>query len=143
MSFTGHPDRFASLKRVWVGGAEYELESVWYHKDQPIFKFKGIDSISAAEPLVGKEVTIPENERVPLAEDEYYLSDLVGCRMLDDASGREFGTVTGWQEPGGPILLEIDDGRMLVPFVKAFLKKVDVGDREIRVELPEGLDDLA
>jgi 16S rRNA processing protein RimM len=127
---------------VLVGDAECELESVWYHGDQPIFKFKGIDSISAAEPLAGKDVTIPESERIPLAEDEYYLSDLVGCRMLDDASGREIGTVTGWQEPGGPILLEIDDGRMLVPFAKAFLKKVDAGGKEIRVELPEGLDNL-
>ncbi len=128
---------------MFVGGVSYELESVWYHKGQPIFKFRGVDDISAAERLAGASVTIPEDERFRVEEDEYYLSDLVGCRMLDDASGRTIGMVTGWSETGGPVLLEVDDGRVSVPFAKSMLKKIDAAAREIRVELPEGLEELS
>jgi 16S rRNA processing protein RimM len=127
---------------VLVGGKAFELERVWYHKDQPIFKFKGVDSIGAAEALAGLEVTIPETERFPLSEDEYFLSDLVGWRMVEDSSGREVGTVTSWQETGGPVLLEVDGGRVLVPFARSILKKLDPLEREIRVDLPEGLEKL-
>jgi 16S rRNA processing protein RimM len=127
---------------VYVGVSPYELESVWYHKDQPIFKFKGVDSIGQAEALSGLEVFIPESERGPLGEGEYYLSDLIGCRMLDNGSGREIGIVTGWQETAGPVLLEVDDGRVLVPFARSILKTVDCAKREIRAELPDGLESL-
>ena len=50
--------------------------------------------------------------------------------------------VTGWQETGGPIVLEVDSGRILVPFVKSIFKKIDPAGREIRAELPEGLEEL-
>lgn len=142
VSYTDRPERFDQLSRVNVGDTTYELESVWYHGDQPIFKFKGVDTIGQAGKLAGAEVTIPEAERFPIAGDEYYLSDLVGCQLVDDGSGRQMGVVTGWQETGGPIVLEIDSGRILVPFVKVILRKIDPAGREIRVELPAGLEDL-
>jgi len=142
LALTDHRERFETLRRVYVGDVPYELESVWYHYDQPIFKFKGVDSIGAAEPLAGSELTIPAEERFPLEQDEFYLSDLVGCLMVDDSSGREIGKVTGWQETGGPVVLEVDDGRLLVPFAKSILKRIDPVARVIRSELPEGLEDL-
>lgn len=142
VALTDHPERFDGLGRVFVGAAEVELESVWYHKDQPVFKFKGVDSIGEAEKLAGMYVSIPSSERLPLPEGEYYLSDLVGCRIVDEKSGREVGTVTGWEETGGPVLLDVDQGRISVPFAKSILKKVDLDAREIRAELPEGLEDL-
>jgi 16S rRNA processing protein RimM len=148
---TGHPDRFQSLKSVYVRGVFYEIESVWYHKEQPIFKFRGVNSISEAEKLAGGDVCVAASERAPLEDGEYYYSDLTGCRMVDDASGEPIGTVSGWQEltpdvREGPVLLEVDEGRggepLLVPFARTVLKRVDLAAREIRVELPEGLRDL-
>ena len=34
------------------------------------------------------------------------------------------------------------DGEILIPFAQSFLRKVDLGQRRIEVELPEGLLDL-
>ena len=101
-----------------------------------------MDTIGAAEKLVGAEIAIPEAERSPLGEGEYYLSDLLGYRLVDEGSGRVLGMVTGWQETAGPVLLEVDDGRVLVPFAKSILKAVDTAGREIRAELPDGLETL-
>lgn len=142
ISLTDHPERFEQLAAVTVGGSEYVVERVWYHKDQPVFQFRGIDSIDAAERLAGQDVTIPASERFPLPEDEYYFADLVGCRVIDTGTGHLVGAVTGWQESGGPVLLEVDGGRILIPFVKAILTRIDVPAREIRAALPEGLVEL-
>jgi ribosomal 30S subunit maturation factor RimM len=52
--------------------------------------------------------------------------------------------VEGWQEYGGPPLMEVKrkKGELLIPFVSAICQDIDVSARLIRVELPEGLLDL-
>lgn len=144
VSLSSKPDRFAHLTKVHLfgDGSEYTVERVWDHDGTLIFKFAGVDSINDAEKLKGAEVRVPFEERVPLDEGEYFQSDLVGCEVRDLASNRLIGRVTGWEEYGGPALLEVDDGRLLVPFVKAICPEVDLAARVIRVQLPEGLEDL-
>ena len=135
-----NPERVA---RAYVNGVEYEVENVWRHGDRVIFKFRGVDSISAAEKLSGADVVIPREQRVPLAQGEYYQADLVGFSIVTRA-GELIGTVQGWQEYGGPALLEVDaQGReMLIPFAKSICVEIDVQNRAIVVDLPEGLRDL-
>ncbi len=110
IAMTDHPERYQSLTAVQIAGASYVVERVWYHNDQPVFKLQGINSISDAEPLSGQDVYIPSSERFPLPEEEHYFADLVGCRVVDARSGDAIGVVTGWQELGGPVVLELDDG---------------------------------
>ena len=35
--------------KAFVNGREYVVENVWRHGDRVVFKFEGVDSISAAE----------------------------------------------------------------------------------------------
>jgi 16S rRNA processing protein RimM len=136
-----NPER---VRRVFVNGREYAVENVWRHGDRIVFKFEGIDSISDAEPLAGADVSIPREDRAVLPEGEYYQTDLVGCSVITRA-GEAYGTVTGWQELGGPLLLEVRAAAgkdVLIPFAKAICVEIDVPGRRIVVDLPEGLDDL-
>lgn len=137
-----HRERFQALERIWISGAPYQVDRVWYHKDQPIFKLRGVDSIDQAQSLVDQDVCVPLAERFPLPDGEYYFSDLVGCRMIEDRTGAPVGTITGWQDLGGPAVLEVNEGKILVPFAAAMLRNIDLKTREIRVDLPEGLLDL-
>lgn len=139
---TSGVERFDTLDSVQISGESYKLERVWNHQGVPVFKFQGIDTISAAEKLRGEEVRIPASERIELPQGEYFQSDLVGCEVRDAATDRLIGKVTGWEEYGGPPLLSVDEGRVLIPFVKAMCKEIDPAARVIRVELPEGLEDL-
>ncbi len=123
-------------------GPPYEVEEVWEHSGELVFKFKGVDSISDAEKLRGAEVQVPLAERVELDPGEYFHSDLIGCEVHDRASGRAIGKVTNFEEYGGPPLLEIDGGRMLIPFVKAICVDIRPEEKVILVEIPEGLEDL-
>jgi 16S rRNA processing protein RimM len=141
-SLSSKPERFAQLKEVRLAGDLYKVEEVWEHAGALVFKFEGVDSISDAEKLRGAEVHVPLAERVELEPDEYFHSDLIGCEVRERVSGRVVGRVTNFEEYGGPPLLEIDGGRVLIPFVKAICVDIRPGDRLIQVDLPEGLDDL-
>lgn len=118
----------------------FVVERIWDHGGTLIFKFAGVDSITEAEKLRGAEVRIPKTERVELEPGEYFHSDLVGCEVRERVSDRLVGKVTGWEEYGGPALLEIDGGRLLIPFVKAICTEILPEQRLIRVDLPEGLE---
>lgn len=145
ISLSSKPERFARLLQVRLEGAEsssQEIEEVWAHNGELVFKFRGVDSISDAEKLRGAEVRVPRSERVQLDPGEYFHSDLIGCDVRERGSGRVVGKVTNFEEFGGPPLLEIDGGRVLIPFVKAICVDIRPEEKLIEVVFPAGLEEL-
>jgi 16S rRNA processing protein RimM len=144
VALSSHADRYTALETVHLfgSGQTAEIERDWEHEGTLIFKFRGVDSISDAEKLRGAEVRVPGAERARVGEDEFYHSDLIGCELRERASGRRIGAVTGVEEYGGPALLEVDGGRVLVPFVRAICVDIRPEERLILTDLPEGLEDL-
>lgn len=144
----GDPDQLLGFPRLYLfpPGEPAELESVWMHDGRLVLKFRGCDSMNDAEKLRGAEVRIPLEDRPPAEDGEYYFADLVGCRLIERATGNDAGEVTGWQNFGGPVLLEVArpgaKEPMLVPFAKSICVEVDLAGRRILVDLPEGLKEL-
>jgi len=150
-SLTSGADRFNGVKEVYLFGQSagsaprpIGIESVWDHRGRLVFKFQGVDSIDQAEPLQGLDVRLPRSERAPLADGEFYQSDLIGCEVVERATGERVGAVVDCADHGGPLLLEVSgEGKpVLIPFVKAICVEIDVPGRRIAVELPEGLKEL-
>jgi 16S rRNA processing protein RimM len=141
-ALSNKPERYQELREVFLfgSGERAEVESTWFHNGVLIFKFRGVDTISDAERLAGVEVRIPISERVPLEENEFFQSDLMGCEVVDRRSGASLGRVTAWEDGGGSGLLAVGD--LLIPFVRAICVEIDPNARKITVELPEGLKDL-
>ena len=144
------PDRFAVGMKLlaWSEKAPtdatrrtLEVEEFWPHKEWLVFKFAGVDSISDAELLVGCELQVPRQERAGLEPGWNFVSDLVGCTVLDQ--GREIGRVEDVQFGAGEApLLIVRDGsvrRLEIPFAEAYLDGVDVERKQLRMKLPEGL----
>lgn len=125
---------------------EFRLEQAWRHKGRLILKFEGIDSISAAEELRGHRMQIRRDQLKPLEEGEYYYDDLIGCRVVEEGSGRELGVVNDVLEPGGPLVLEVrndeTEDEILIPFRREICVVIDTDARLIHVDMPEGLEDL-
>ncbi len=123
---------------------EVQVESLWPHKEWLVLKFQGIDSISDAEPLVGAELQLPSSERAELEPGWTYLSDLVGCTVFDGE--REIGPIDDVTFGAGEApLLVVNSGAKLpyeIPFAEAYLEKVDLVRKQIRMRLPEGLLDV-
>lgn len=143
-------ERFQSLSEVVLVGPEAEdgarvqVEKVWEHQDRLIFKFHGVDSISAAEGLAGLDVCLPLQARPEAPGGEFYQSDLAGCEVIEKSSGERLGLVTEFREYGGPGLLEVEGsaGVLLIPFARSICVEIDVVARRIMVDLPDGLKEL-
>ncbi|SHI85558.1 ribosome maturation factor RimM [Fibrobacter sp. UWP2] len=102
MPLTHDLNRHASLKNVLLkktNGEEVELEledsklanTLW------LLKFKGYDTPESLVHFVNGDIMIPESERLPAPEGEYYLDDLEGFRVHTE-DGRDVGKVLEVQE---------------------------------------------
>ncbi len=122
---------------------ELKIEELWPHKGYLVLKFEGIDSISEAEALLGSELQVPANERAQLEPGWSYISDLVGCTVLD--GDREIGSVADVQFGAGeaPLLIVTEGSkRYEIPYAEAYLKRTDLEHKKIYMILPEGMLEL-
>jgi 16S rRNA processing protein RimM len=120
-----------------------EIESFRRQHGRCVAKFKGIDTIDEVERFVGKEMRIAADE-VPEVEDGwFYTFQLKGCRVYA-ADGEYIGDVTDVLDAGGSDILKVDRGNeeTLIPFAQEYLQTVDLEQKKIVVNLPEGLRDL-
>jgi 16S rRNA processing protein RimM len=153
------PDRFAPGMKLFALGRsetrhELEIEDLWPHKGLLVLKFTRIDSISDAEKLVGAELQVPRGQRARLAPGWTFVSDLIGCTLFDH--GREIGRIDDVQFGAGeaPLLVVTPSGSrgqesprhesreeksFEIPFAEAYLERVDLQRREVRMNLPEGM----
>jgi 16S rRNA processing protein RimM len=146
---TDFPELFATRRDLFalsgtgaVPRRQLELEEHWFHKGMVVLKFAGVDSISDAEALVGSEIQVPFSERAALGNDEFYVSDLVGCIVTD--SGREIGRIKDVQFGSGeaPLLVIQGEKEYLAPFAHAYIEKILLEQKRLEMKLPQGMLEL-
>jgi len=140
--------------QLWAlgkGGERRELrvEHLWPHQSLLVLKFGGVETISEAETLVGAELQLSRGERAELEPGWTYLSDLIGCTLFDGE--REVGKIVDVAFGAGEApLLVVREQRQKsaaklayeIPFAEAYLEKVDVERKQVRMQLPDGLLDV-
>lgn len=96
-----------------------------------------------AERYAGRYLTLPREELRELAEEEYFLHDLVGLTVVT-TEGRALGEVGRvYETPAAPTLAVSFAGReRLIPFRREVVVAVDLAAGRLVVELPEGLLDI-
>jgi 16S rRNA processing protein RimM len=143
ISLSSKSERYSALTECYLfgSGERVEIENTWFHNGTLIFKFRGVDSISSAELLSGLEVRVPLAERAPLEAGEFFQSDLIGCEVVERASGERLGSVTDWDDSGGSGMLVVERD-LLIPFARAICVEIDPAAKRILVELPPGLKEL-
>lgn len=142
---TDDAGRFAELDYVFLDtGKELrklEIANVKFFKNLAILKFDGIDNINDIEIYKGRELWIPREEAQELGENEYYIADLIGMKVvLED--GSDFGTLKDVMETGANDVYVVvtGDGReVLLPAIKDCILKVDVENSLMTVHLMKGL----
>jgi 16S rRNA processing protein RimM len=170
---TDFPQRLSELKKVYLAPASgagdpqaYEVASFWIsqnHKGQGVFHFVGVNSISAADLLRGRNVLLPFEERVTLPIGMYFVSDLVGCSVFEHSDAKPavasspcllaeapsvLGKVTdvaflGETQAGAPLLrVDTRRGELLIPLAEAICFRIDTVAKRIDVRLPDGLREL-
>ena len=148
MPSTDDPKRFSKFKKMYVerkSVEEYEIESVRYHKNFVLIKFKGIDDMTSAELFKGALLKINREDGAPLAKDEYYISDLFGLKVYTEEE-RYLGEIVDVIYTGSNDVYAVrkeDRAKdLLLPAIKQVIKEVNMLERKMTVALLEGLEEL-
>ena len=145
---TDFPERFAERRRLFLvvsettstPACEVTLEHHWLHKGRIVLKFSRVDSINDAEPFRGLLVAIPASERAQLTDGSIYISDLIGCEVVDVVASTSVGKVTDVDRESGLLIIQPPLGdQILIPFAKAYLVEIDLAGKRIEMRLPSGL----
>lgn len=142
---TDFPERFEGLTKViaTLGNAKREelrIEHHFFQKGRIVLKFSGYDTIEESEGLRNAEIAVPESEAVELGEDEYFDWQLEGCSVVT-VEGGTIGTVRELMRTGGTEVLIVAGAEkdFMVPFAESICVSVDVEEKVIRIDPPEGL----
>ncbi len=136
-------DRFIPDKKVKVlledgNIIEKEIEDVRWQNKILIVKFKDCDSISSAENLISLQIVIEGNELHELPEDTYYIHQIIGLKVYN-LKEEYLGEITDCFQTGGNDIYVVNTGNseILVPALKDVVKKVDLDQKIIHVDLLE------
>ena len=107
--------------------------------NKAIIYFKNIGDRNLVEQMIPFTVWMDRDDFEELDEDEFYLSDLVGLKVIDEESGAAEGEVTNFYENGVQVVLEFSyRGKSYdLPLVENFFPEINWDTREIFVNLPE------
>ena len=142
---TDDPNRFRKLKQVILDTGKEQLDmeiaSVKFFKNQVIVKFKGIDDINDVEKYRKAGIYVTRENAVPLGENEYFIADLIGLRVISDEE-EELGVIDDVLQTGANdvyIVKKEQTPDLLIPAIKDCIKNVNIEEGTMVVHLLPGL----
>ncbi|KUO75491.1 MAG: hypothetical protein APF77_22770 [Clostridia bacterium BRH_c25] len=136
--------RFNRLKEVYVEEnnqlVKYEVEGTKFLSNTVVMKLKGIETEEAAARLRNYYMKVDRKSAVKLPKDSYFICDLIDSEVYDE-KGSVLGKIRDVLQTGSNDVYVVQTAGkdILVPALKEVVKEIDLKDRKIVVELPEGL----
>lgn len=127
-------------------GNGFILKIVWAkpHSKTILLSLEGISSRDRAERLVGSELFIEKSALEVLEEGTYYWADLMGLSVYS-LEGDHLGEVSAIVQTGSNDVYVVkkkagtEEMEVLVPALASVVREIDLDQRIMRVDLPEGL----
>jgi len=137
--------RFKKLKEVILDTGKEDIiltiEGVKFFKQFAILKFKDYNNINDIEKYKGKSLYVERANAVRLQKDEYFIADLMGCKVVDEDE-KPLGVLKDVLETGANdvyIVTSPEGKELLFPAIKECVLKVDVENELIQVRVMPGL----
>ena len=148
MVFSYHAPEKLKLKSVYVemGGkmipffvSRYKLSQ----KDMAYVAFEDLDHIDKVQPLAKKKVFLPKRLMPKIKKEEFTMFDLKGFSISDLAYG-DLGQIAEVREFPQQFLATVNfrEKEVLIPLAENLIKGIDVKNKHMEMELPEGLLDI-
>ena len=141
--YTDDIENLSKLKEIYLDEKlekKYIIKSSKIQKNMLILKFASIDSVEEAEKLRNMNLYIPKLK--VQEEDTYYIEDLISLEVIDIKNNVSIGKITYVFNNGANDVYEIltnDGKKVYFPAIKQVVKKVDIKDNKIYVEVMKGL----
>ena len=129
------PEMLCEFDRCRISGKEYSMEQVRVQKTCNLVKFKGIDTMEAAQAMRGK---IVELYREDIDDEVIFAAELVGVEVYAD--GVCIGKVKEVLDyPGNSVYVVKGEYEYMIPAVSAFILSTDMEKNEMQVRIIEGM----
>lgn len=116
-----------------------------------LIKIQGIDSEEAAKRMVNKEIYALKRDLALFEEEEStdgeggYADDFIGYKIVDVQSGAEIGEICEVDTSTVNSLFIVNnqnEGIIYIPVAEEFIDYIDDDEREIGMNLPDGLTEI-
>ncbi len=140
---TDFPERFKTLKTaLFDDGTRLEVESVRYHQQFVLLKFKGLDDRNAIEPLKNKLLQIERKDLIPLPEGHYHIFDIIGLSVYNEQE-EYLGKISDVLQTGSNDVYVVEQKEkqpLLIPGLKTVVLSIDITAGKMIVKLQEELE---
>ena len=142
---TDDVNRFKKLKKCFIrtdkGDIEVEKNTCKFFKNMVILSFKEFNNINDIEKYKGCDLYVTRENAVPLEEDEFYISDIIGADVFED-NGDKLGVLKDVLKTGANDVFVVklpDKKEVLIPVIKEFVPEMDIEAKRITVRLMKGM----
>jgi len=141
---TDDASRFNKLKEVYIEAknemTKYQVESAKHLKNTVILKLKGVDTMNDAEKLRQLYIKVGRWDAVRLPKDTFFICDIVDSEVFD-IHGELLGKLYDVLQTGSNdvYVVKNDTKEILIPALKTVVKEINLQNKKIIVDLPEGL----
>jgi 16S rRNA processing protein RimM len=121
----------------------YEINWVKPHAKAVLISFKGVNTRIQAEALIDNDLFIEKRCLPDPEEGSYYWFDLIGLDVFD-VDQTYLGRLDSIIQTGSNDVYVVKKGgaEILIPALKKVVQKIDLSQRRMLVDLPDGLDEL-
>lgn len=136
-------DFLCSFSELYLkeGKSTLKVKSAHPHKNVVIMHIDGINTIEDAEKLKNSVIYADRNS-INLDEKEYFIQDIIGCKVLDINTKKTYGTVTNVIKTGANDVYEVTDDnniKYLIPVIDDVIKETLIENQVIKITPIKGL----
>jgi 16S rRNA processing protein RimM len=136
--------RFNILEDAYIGDEKIQLqvESVKYHKNLVILKFKEYNNINEVIDFKDYFIYVDEAGRIDLPKDHFFIYDILNSEVFDTDMNLIGTLIDVIQGSSSDVYVIKDHGNgkeYLIPAVKQFVKSVDIKEKKIYLDPIEGM----
>ncbi len=136
------PGKQLALRRKGRPVVTLGIESARPHKRGILMALEGIASVHAAKEWVGYELCIDKTTLPEPEKGSYYWHQIIGLEVFT-VDERRLGRVAAVFPTGSNDVYVVRDGKneVLIPAIESVVIDIDLTQKVLRVDLPEGLED--
>ena len=123
---------------------DFELENISKKNKSFLIKLKNIESKEFALSQKEKGAYTDEKNIIIDEGESYFIDDLIGCKVYEKKSHNLVGAIKDVLNlPANDVwLVDTKSGELPLPYIKDVVKKIDIENKSIEINLIDGLTDL-
>ena len=138
------PDFICMFNKLYLkDGSSLKITKARVQKNVAVIKAEGIDTIEQADKLRRTVLFIDRND-IELDEDVFFVQDILGCKVKDIDTKKEYGTVTDVLKTGANDVYQITDEAEnvdLIPVIDDVVISTDTDEGIIEIRPLKGIFD--